>query len=767
MKKFLLSIVLIFFIAFQYEMYSMKKTASAMPADENTATLNGFVKDSHTKEALIGATIFIKGTKSGAYTNKSGFFSIAGIKPGSYTVVISSIGYEKHEEKITFKAGQSVRKDFSLKSGSVMSEGVTVQADKEVEKRQITVSKVNIPIKQIKEIRIGGESDLFRSLQMLPGILTSSQISSGLFVRGGSPDQNLVLLDGTTVYNPTHLFGFISTFNSDAIKDVELLKGGFPAEFGNRLSAVLNVTQKDGNKEEVEGIAAVGAISSRLSLEGPGLLEGSSWFVSGRRTYFELIKSLLDEDPEDPLPDFNFYDLNGKYTQEIGDNDKISLSGFMSSDNLEYGNMGMDMNLEIGNNLGTLRWQHIFGDNMFLSTNLSASHYFNKFFVDQQGYEILINNQIRDYTLKSQLEWFNSQSLTTKFGFEMTRYTFELLQNFTGNTDSTDSGSEGGEINLKEHDWNYSIYGQMNWQVNDQFSIQAGLRGHYWDASDEYLLSPRFAMRYQFNGNIAAKIATGRFYQSLRLASMQDFSFFDTWMPTDESVKPSRSDHLILSIETKPADGFDFNFDAYYKKMYNISEINQNAIEGDKVADVFFIGDANAYGIEFFVQKKIGNFTGWAGYALGFINAKFDSVNKGKEFRPKYDRRHDFKIVAQYKIDENWEVGANFVFQSGQSYTGASSRFQSRMPGMNYGNGKVVPSQRYGLRKPESHQLNINVSKKMSFFGLPARLILDVYNVYNHKDIWIRYYNTENNETTVEDISLLPIIPTISYEVKF
>ena len=362
-------------------------------APPGKSALSGYVKDSVTKETLIGATVYIKGTKFGAYTNKIGYYSISDIKPGTYTVTVSFLGYAKYSETIEFKSGESVRRDFEVPPGNIKTDEIQVFADRDPEKRQISISKINVPMEQIKQIRVGGETDVFRTLQYLPGVLTSSQISSGLFVRGGSPDQNLVLLDGSAVYNPTHLFGFISTFNSDAIKDVELIKGGFNAEYGGRLSAVLNITQKDGNRDRVSANGSIGAISSRLGLEGP--IGNGSWFISGRRTYFELVKAFLPENPEEPIPDFNFYDINGKITQDFGDNDKISLSGFLSQDKLEFSSFGLSMLLEIGNRLASARWIHIFAEDLLLTTNLSYSNYYNNFAGDQSGYEFLIDNSVR------------------------------------------------------------------------------------------------------------------------------------------------------------------------------------------------------------------------------------------------------------------------------------------------------------------------------------------------------------------------------------
>lgn len=735
-------------------------------APESGADLMGYVKDVKNGETLIGATVEIVGRKLGAYTNKNGFYSVSGIPNGKQVVRVSYIGFEAIKDTITFKKNKSVRKDFNLKAKQQNTKEIVVTARSEIEKRQVSVSRVNIPVKQLKQIRIGGESDVFRSLQYLPGILTSSQISSGLFVRGGSPDQNLVLVDGSAVYNPSHLFGFISTFNADAIKDVELIKGGFPAEYGGRLSAVLNLTQKNGNKNDFEGSASLGVISSRASFEGP-LLNGS-WFIGGRRTYLELIKAFITEDPDEPLPDFNFYDLNAKVTQDLTENDKLFISGFMSKDGLDYESFGMNLGLDVGNTTGAVRWTHIFGSNIFSDLILSASNYRNNLTADQSGFVFKINNAISDYTLKGSLDFFATEDLTAKAGFEISSYHFDYENIFTGEEDTTDEKTVNeGAIRLNIDDWNYSFFGQLNYQFTSTLSMQAGFRAGFWDFSGYATYDPRLAIRYRLNEDIAFKAAWGIYHQNLRLATQPDFSFFDTWLPTDTTLKPGKSIHYIFSIETDPFEGYNLNFDLYYKKFYNITELDNTILDAKTASDVLLPGDARAYGAEVFVQKRIGRLTGWAGYALGYIFSRFEDINNGVEFRPKYDRRHDLKIVLAYKFNETWAVGASFIFQSGQSYTGASSRFESRLPGRDIGKGLLIPTQRYAYRLPPSHQLNINGSYSFSMFGAPSTLILDVYNVYNRRDIWFRYYDTKDEVAVLKDVKLLPILPSISLEVKF
>jgi hypothetical protein len=730
------------------------------------AVLNGYVKDAENDETLVGATVSIVGTKKGSYTNRSGYYSIVDIVPGEYKIRVTMVGYNPYEETLKFSKSQTVRKDIKLKTQSVQAEGISVEADRDVETREITISKINVPIKIIKELRIGGESDVFRSIQMLPGVLTSSQISSGLFIRGGSPDQNLVLIDGTTVYNPSHLFGFISSFNSDAIKNVELIKGGYPAEYGSRLSSVIDITQKDGNRNEFEGLVSLGMLSSRAALEGPVL--NGSWFISGRASYFDIVQSFIDNDPLNPIPDFGFYDVNAKISQDFGSNDKVFLSGFMSKDNFDYTARGISVIFDLQNLAGSARWTHIFDDNLFMTNNLTSSKYENGMDQDFNGYVINLRNSIEDFSFKSSTEWFASDDLTFNLGGEVTNYIFTYKADFSGEDMGGEVGTnEGGVTNLIYHDWVYGAYFQGNYVWQDLLTIQGGLRFNFWDYSEYKTWDPRIAIRYQFSENLAIKASWGIFHQYLRLAGDENFALFDTWLPTDKTVQPSEATHYILSFETKPLDGFDFTYDIYYKDLKNVSILKNSQLNQVTVSDIFYSGIGEAYGMEFFLQKKVGRFTGWVGYSLGWVNAVFDSVNQGTEFRPKFDRRHDFKVVAQYQPDEVWLFSASFMFQSGQSYTGATSRAQVGMPGDNYGYGKVMPSQRFGLRMPNSHQLNVTASYSTTLFELPFRLILDVYNVYNHKDILMRYYDVSTKESALQDIKLLPIIPSLSFELKF
>ena len=730
-----------------------------------SATLSGYVLDAETGEKLIGATVVFPEHRIGAPTNVSGYFVVKGIPAGTSTLRVSSIGYEDLEVELTFADGESMRRNFELKPAVQEGDVVTVTAERD--RREITISEVEIPVEQLAQLRIGGEADVFRALQFLPGVLTSSQISSGLYIRGGSPDQNLVLIDGATVYNPSHLLGFFSTFNPDAIKDVDLIKGAYPADYGGRLSAVLDLRQKDGNTNEFEGVASLGLVSTRLSLQGP--VGNGSFFIGGRRTYLDLITGLLPEDPENPFPDFYFYDVNAKVTQTFGEDDVIQVSGFASQDDLSLEGGGLAFNLGLSNYVGGIRWTHTFADDLFFSLNTNYSDYTTGFTGENSGFFFEAENSIRDVTAKGKFEWYQSEDLTIKTGFDLTSYRFNYFQNFSGDTTSaTESGTnDTGQVNLTVDDWTTAGYLQANYALNDVLQLQGGVRVDYFNLSNTVTFDPRGALRWQMTPEVALKAGVGLYHQYLRLATQPDFTFFDTWMPTDSTVTPAKAVHYVLSSETELIEGFDLNLDLYYKKLNNISELNNTITNAENVADVFYSGDGEAYGAEVFLQKKTGRLVGWLGYGLGWVNARFDSVNGGREFRPKYDRRHDLKVVAQYELSDRWDIGASFTFQSGQSYTGATSRFRTQLPDGTGDYDLVVPSQRYGLRLPPSHQLNLNVNYNTTIFGLESRLLLDIYNVYSRRDIWFRFYETDGETTEVTDVRLLPIIPTLSLEVKF
>lgn len=727
-------------------------------------SISGFIKNSDDLETIIGASVYIKNTNKGAYSDKKGYYFVNGLESGTYTIEVTYIGFKKYESEIELYDDK--RLDIKLEPSSVLSDEVVVTSERDNDKRNIKISKVDIPMTQLKEIRIGGEADVFRALQYLPGVLTSSRVSNGLYIRGGSPDQNLVLVDGATVYNPSHLFGFLSTFNADAIKDVELIKGGFNSEFGGRLSAVVNLTQRDGNGEEYRGLFNVGVLSSKLSFEGP--LGNGSFYLGGRRTYFELVKMFITPPPDEPpIPDYNFYDINTKIVQNFGKNDKVSFTGFFTRDNLSVDQFGLDIGLGLGNSTGAIKWDHIFKSNLISTAILSYSEYDNLIEGNISGNDFLTKNTITDYSFKYDLEWFTSDKWTNKFGTEVKKLEFAYKQDFTGNDNESLPDSLNNFPNFTIPDFHTSLYAQSNYNISDLVAVQGGLRLNHWYFINQINYDPRLAFLWQAQDNIKFKVAWGIYHQNLKLATQPDIAIFDTWLGTDTTLNVARSEHYIFSIETKPYEGYDFNFDIYYKTLENINELNRYATQIKTGRDALYEGIGEAFGFELFLQKKYGKFGGWIGYGFGFINAQYDSINGGEWFRPRYDRRHDFKVVLQYTINESWNVGTNFTYQTGQPFTQQVARGQSFLPGDEYGRGKTVPAPRYNLRLPDSHFLNINATWSFKLFKLDSKLIFDIYNIYNRRDVWFRQYRTVDEVTTVEDVKLLPIIPSISWEVQF
>jgi hypothetical protein len=737
--------------------------------DPQNASVSGYVIDAATKEPLVSAVVSLKALKIGTFTNKAGFYVLRHLPAGTHIVSITYLGYKREEIRVEVAASEVKKITVALASATTKSEEITVIADREVEKRSISISQVNVPMAQVKQLRFGGEADVFRTIQYLPGVLSSSQLSSGLYIRGGSPDQNLSLLDGMTVYNPSHLFGFISTFNTDGIKDVDVSRGGFGAEYGGRMSGVVSMTQKDGNRENVEGVGSLGVISSKISAQGPlNLLGEGSWFVGGRRSYFEVLRALLPASTREIIPSFGFYDVNAKITQSLSDNDKISLSGFLSADFLDFNQGAVDFRLNLGNRAASLRWTHVFGSNLFSTVTLSGSNYYNRYDAGISGAGLSSVNTINDYTLKADMEWFAQNDLTFKFGTEITNYGFGYLQ-YEGGPRSASAPPVQPVQNLNIDDWMYAVYAQGNYQLTDKASVQAGLRAYYLLQNGSFLLDPRLALRYHVTDGIALKAAWGVYHQYLRLGSSPDVAFFDTWLPTDASVQPSRAIQYILSIETKPFgadEPYRLNFDVYYKDLRNVNELNSANTRSRKVSEIFYVGDGYSYGAEVFFERNFGDFTGWIGYSYAWTGARFDSLNGGRLFNQRYDRRHDFKLVGSYRL-EAWEFGGSFTFQSGQPYTGLGSRFYTAFPGQTDGNGVGVQAERNALRLPPTHQLNLNVSYLTTLFTLPLKLLLDIYNVYSRRDIWYRYYDTQGADTKVVDVLLLPIIPTIAVELKF
>jgi hypothetical protein len=733
------------------------------PTDTTEAVVSGFIRDSVTGESMIGATVRVRSLKRGAITNKSGYFALHLPANEQLQLEASSLGYVRHLEEIILKPGESRQLNIRLRPENIEGGEVTVESDREREREAPQVSRVNINPTQVAQLPKAGEADLFRVLQLLPGVQTASEISSGLYIRGGSPDQNLILLDGSILYNPSHFFGFFSTFNTDAIKDVELIKGGFPAEYGNRLSAVLSVTDKDGDRYNTHGKISLGAISSRATIETP--VGSGAFSISGRRTYIDVILDALGLTKQLDLPSYHFYDLNAKLTQNPTESDKLSLSGYGGDDDLAVSNdkSGSRIGMGWGNRAGSLEWTHIFGADLFSKFDLSFSRYFSTLGFGSGAEQLSWDNKIDDYSLNGGIEYALGEHHQFKAGIQATQYgiRFKVQSGTNPPTGDLDLTPEYGAVYVQD-EWKPDIASDST----DPLAINAGLRVDGITSRSNIGIDPRISARYIINPLITAKASFGIYHQYLKLATNAILPVFDVWLPVDSTQDVERATQYVVGLSTLPFEGYSLDVEAYYKDMRNLAEMRPNVVSGKSLNDVFFVGDGTAYGLEFFLQKKVGDLTGWIGYALAWTKRVFPDINEGREFPPTYDRRNDLNIVMTYRLNDRWTIGSTFVYATGQAYsqiTALAPNAESPARAM------TIQGDKNALRLPSYDRLDASATSSFSLFSdrRNAEFNIDIYNVYNHRNVWISQVDQSTNPATINQVKLLPILPTFGLSVNF
>jgi outer membrane cobalamin receptor len=755
-------IFLFSFSAFVPNTYArIEKEKIVLAPDTTDAIISGYVKDSASGETIIGATLRVRVLKRGAVTNKSGYFALYLPSGQDLLVEVSYVGYATISKKFKLAEGERRTETFLLTESKVQGQEVVVQTDKEKEHREAPqVSSVTLQPAQIASIPKAGEGDIMRILQLLPGVQSLSEISAGLYVRGGSPDQNLILLDGATLYNPNHFFGFFSTFNSDAIKDVELIKGGYPAEYGGRLSAVLNVTNRDGDLNRTNGKVSLGVISSRASVETP--VGDGAFSISARRTYIDYVLGVTGLQKSLDLPEYRFFDLNGKFTQNLGEKDKIFVSGFGGSDKLFYGNGAAASSVDInwGNQAGSSGWTHIFSSNLFSHFTLSGSHYFSLLQFGLGDNSFKFDNQIYDLTFKGDAEYFASQKDIIKTGFQVSKYDFILNIKQANNPPNAD---------IDVRPYYYAGYISNEWKPDERWALTTGLRVDGITSNGDVGIDPRVTARYILNEDVTLKASWGIYHQYLKLAANPLFSAFDLWLPVDSTQKASRADQYVLGVSTVPFEGFTFDVETYYKNMTNLVELKPNIVQGSKLSDIFFVGSGYSYGIEFFLQKQIGDITGWVGYTLAYNRRTFPDINNGTTFPPVYDRRNDLNVTVTYRLNDRWTLGSTFVYATGQSYSQTTALYNAPEPDYD---GKTIPVEgtKNGLRLEPYNRLDLSATYSFGLFTEKrnAEFFVDIYNVYNHRNVWFRRVDTQAEPApTLTDVRLLPILPTFGISVKF
>lgn len=729
--------------------------------------MHGYIVDSRNGETLIAANIAILETGRRTTSNSSGYYSLTNLQPGTYTLIASYIGYHRFERVVELEAGQALRLDIELVSESFELEEIVVTSEKEEEARR-NIGMASMPVQQIREVPAVMEPDVFRSVQLLPGVKAASDFSSGLYIRGGSPDQTLILLDETTVYNPSHFFGFYSTFNPDAVKDIQLYKGGYPARYGGRLGSVLSVYNKDGNRNELQGRVSVGMLASRAMLEGPH--KWGSWMFAVRRSTLEPLLAAMRQEI-DNVPDlFYFVDLNGKVNFDVSEKDRFSVAFYSGGDRVVFPfEEDAEISLGYGNRTLSTNWRHIFSERLFGTVTLTASRYFNTPEFEIAGTPFDRNNNVYDYSAKADLEYLPGANHTLSTGF------------WTGYRKLTFRDRFDNEVTFNERIENTyaSFYLQDRWQPSDRWVLEAGVRGNWFSSGDYVRIEPRASMEFRPSNRVRLQAAYGRYYQFLTLVTNEAFSGFDLWLTTDDGVPPSWGDQYVLGVKSVPFDSWGFDVELYYRTMRDLFELNPFVVNasGMDYPELFRFGEGHAYGVEVFLERRIGRLTGFAGYTFGVTRRKFPGFNapvlddpaRARFYSPKYDRTHDVNLVLNYELSRRWKFTAIFNYATGQAYTEPTGRMQIiDMPWSNLVRETFIVEKLNDARLPDYHRLDIAFTRKGTFFKIAdAEWQFQLINVYSRRNIWFYQYDFDKNPVEREEVALLPIIPSFSYTVHF
>ena len=759
-------------------------------------TISGYVQENETGENLIGVSIYDKQSRKGTTTNQYGFYSLTLVE-GSYEIVYSFVGLNSITKKITLN--QDYRGNVELTSKEIIYKEVKItseRSDKNIE--NTNMSQIKMEVTNIKQLPvILGEIDILKSAQLLPGIQFGGEGNSAIYVRGGGPDQNLILLDEAVVYNAAHLFGFFSVFNADAIKDINIIKGGIPAEYGGRLSSVLDISMKDGNNKKYVVNGGIGLLSSRLTLQGPIQKNKSSFIVSGRRTYIDVLsKPFIQKNNAFSGSGYYFYDLTTKINYRISDKDRLYLSGYFGRDvfNFAYTDNDIEIRIPWGNATTSLRWNHLFNGKLFMNTSLIFSDYRFEFDINQSEFELKIFSGINDWNTKIDFQYQPNQRHAIKFG---TNYTYHEFSPGNATGKSGEVVFEPDQV-FKQYSNEGAMYLSDDIELTDEIKIHAGLRyssfqhsgnirfldyikNEFTRSNDNYRhVEGRISLRYLLNVNNSIKASYSQNYQYVHLASTSAVSLpTDLWIPSSLGIEPKFADQYALGYFKNLKDNlFETSIELYYKEMTNLLEYKEGVLPEDNTNtssdDAFTFGTGDSYGIELLITKKSGGTTGWIGYTLSKTTRYFDEVNNGIEFPAKYDRRHDLSFTATHKLSQKWTLSSVFVFATGNAITLPTERYVIG------GNVYTEYTSRNGYRMEAYHRLDIGATytpkKKKKF---TSSWNFSVYNVYNRKNPYFIYFALKPNngeEGTIQDgnvtpkayqVSIFPILPSITWNFNF
>ncbi len=800
MKKFFIHSFIIFSVLF------LGGTLNSYSQQKSSYTISGFVKDAGNGEFSIGANVYIKELLKGVNTNQYGFYSIT-VEKGTYHLMVTYLGYQNFVKEIVLD--KDVRLNVELKPEAITTEEVEVVSEKSDKNiSSSSVGTVKMDMEEIKKIpAFMGEVDVLKTIQLLPGVKSAGEGNTGFYVRGGGPDQNLILLDEAVVYNASHLLGFFSVFNGDAVKSITLIKGGMPAQFGGRLASVLDISMKEGNNKKYHVDGGIGVISSRLTIQGPIKKDTSSFIISARRTYIDALSKPFAK-PGSSLRNsgYYFYDLNAKVNYRISDKDRIFISGYFGRDVLSFQDKGSKFNLDVawGNSTAVVRWNHLFNQKLFMNTSAIFSDYNFSFGAGQTGFEFKLFSGIRDWNAKVDFSYFPNIRNEIKFGGNYIFHTFS----------PTSVSAKQGDVNFdfgkakKDKAHEAAVYVSDDFDVTDKLKIHVGLRYSYFmqiGPFDRYVKSPingqttdiihytsnqkvkqyggfepRINMRYQFNSKSSVKASYTYNLQYIHLASLSSVALpTDTWVPCSQLVQPQKGTQYSLGyFRNFKENTYEASVEIYYKEMQNQIEYKDGSLPASDINDnadnQFTFGKGWAYGAEFFLKKRMGKFNGWIGYTLSYTKRKFPELNFGREYYAKYDRRHDISLMSSYDFSKKWTFSAVWVYSTGNAITVPVSYY------IIDGNFVTEYGARNAFRMPAYHRLDIaatftpdrskRVDRKkqklikryekkgqdISSIEVPKRWALgyesswsfSVFNVYNRHNPYIIYFSSEGSLAT-------------------
>lgn len=759
-------------------------------------TLSGQVRDALTGDALVGASLYLKEKPGiGAITGPQGAFNLSA-PAGSYTLVSQYIGYDALEQPLELSSNKTLTIQLSPTAYGVQEVEVTAKRTPLLTETA-ALGQLELPLETIKSLPVlFGEVDILKTVQLLPGVQSGGEGNTGFYVRGGGADQNLVLLDRATIYNPGHLFNFFSVFNSDALEHTTLLKGSVPARYGGRLSSVLDIGMKEGSLEDFRAEGGIGLISSRLTVQGPIVPEKASFLLSGRRTYIDVLANPFLKNTEQGGVPYHFYDLNGKVAYTLSGNDRLYLSGYYGKDvgNLKLSDGRFSSDFFWGNASATARWNHRFTDKLFMDVSGILSQYNFQFSWDYGGYEAILQTGIRDYSLYADFDYTPNVRHHLQYGVQ---HTYHILRPRTGEAEGQEGESFATDRVRTKYAHETALYLSDDWHVTDKLLVNVGLRSSHFrqvgpfslyrfnesqtvvdstlyssgeNVKSYHVLEPRASLRYELSKQASIKAGFTRSAQYLHLVSNAYTTLpLDVWVPSSALVEPQKATQFALGyFKSIKKNQYEGSMEIYYKDLENQLEYREGFAPGPSNRDLeyeFVKGHGESYGAELFLRKNYGALQGWIGYTLSYTTRQFPDLNQGRVFPARFDRRHDLSLVASYKWNDRWTFGGTFVYGTGQATTMPERRYYIEGT-VNYQYGD-----RNSFRMEPTHRLDLSATLKgKAWKDVTSSWTFSVYNVYGRSNPLLYYIDNEGDAFSrgislqAKKVSLIPFpLPSVTW----